>query len=63
VIKLWMAEMENRVVDKCQQLFGGAGQMWDTPIAHMYTAARIQRIYAGASEVQKVAISRALMQE
>jgi len=63
VIKLWMTEMENRVVDKCQQLFGGAGQMWDTPIAHMYTAARIQRIYAGASEVQKVAISRALMQE
>jgi len=63
VIKLWMTEMENRVVDKCQQLFGGAGQMWDTPIAHMYTAARIQRIYAGASEVQKVAISRALMAE
>lgn len=61
VLKLWMTEMENRVVDKCQQLFGGAGQMRDTPIAHMYTAARIQRIYAGTSELQKVAIARALM--
>lgn len=61
VLKLWMTEMENRVVDKCQQLFGGAGQMKDTPIANMYTAARIQRIYAGTSELQKVSIARALM--
>ena len=61
MVKLFCTEMENRVVDKCQQLFGGAGQMWDTPIAHMYTAARIQRIYAGTSELQKVAIARALM--
>jgi len=62
-LKLWMTEMENRCIDKLQQLFGGAGQMWDTPIAHMYTAARIQRIYAGTSEVQKVSIARALMQQ
>jgi alkylation response protein AidB-like acyl-CoA dehydrogenase len=61
MLKLFCTEMENRVVDKCQQLFGGAGQMRDTPIAHMYTAARIQRIYAGTSELQKVAISKALM--
>lgn len=63
VLKLWMTEMENRVVDKCQQLFGGAGQMRDTPIANMYTAARIQRIYAGTSELQKVSIARALMEQ
>jgi alkylation response protein AidB-like acyl-CoA dehydrogenase len=61
MLKLWLTEMENRVVDKCQQMFGGAGQMRDTPIAQMYTAARIQRIYAGTSELQKVAIARSLM--
>jgi alkylation response protein AidB-like acyl-CoA dehydrogenase len=61
VLKLWMTEMENRVIDKLQQLFGGAGQMRDTPIAQMYTAARIQRIYAGTTELQKVAIARALL--
>lgn len=61
MLKLWTTEMENRVVDKCQQMFGGAGQMHDTPIAHMYTAARIQRIYAGTSELQKVAIAKTLM--
>lgn len=62
MLKLWCTEMENRVVDKCQQLFGGAGQMRDTPIAHMYTAARIQRIYAGTSELQKVAIARGMLE-
>jgi acyl-CoA dehydrogenase len=61
MLKLWVTEMENRVVDKCQQMFGGAGQMRDTPIAQMYTAARIQRIYAGTSELQKVAIARSFM--
>jgi acyl-CoA dehydrogenase len=61
MLKLFCTEMENRVVDKCQQLFGGAGQMRDTPIANMYTAARIQRIYAGTSELQKVAIAKSLI--
>jgi acyl-CoA dehydrogenase len=61
VLKLWMAQMEGRVIDKCMQLFGGAGQMADNPISAMYTAARIQRIYAGTDELQKVAIARSLM--
>jgi alkylation response protein AidB-like acyl-CoA dehydrogenase len=60
-LKLWMTEMEGRVIDKCLQLFGGAGMMVDTPIANMYTAARIQRIYAGTSELQKVAIAKDLL--
>lgn len=60
-LKLWMTEMEGRVMDKCLQLFGGAGLMVDTPISNMYTAARIQRIYAGTSELQKVAIAKDLL--
>jgi acyl-CoA dehydrogenase len=59
-LKLWMTEMEGRVMDRCLQLHGGAGLMIDTPIALMYTAARIQRIYAGTSELQKVSIAKAL---
>jgi alkylation response protein AidB-like acyl-CoA dehydrogenase len=35
--------------------------MRDTPIAQMYTAARIQGIYAGTSELQKGAIAKVLM--
>jgi alkylation response protein AidB-like acyl-CoA dehydrogenase len=61
MLKLWTTEMEGRVMDKCLQLFGGAGMMQDTPIGPMYTAARIQRIYAGTSELQKVAIAKELL--
>jgi len=60
MLKLWATEMEGRVMDKCLQMFGGAGLMDDMPISRMYTAARIQRVYAGTSEVQKVAIAKAL---
>jgi alkylation response protein AidB-like acyl-CoA dehydrogenase len=61
MLKLWTTEMEGRVMDKCVQLFGGAGMMQDTPIAQMYTSARIQRIYAGTSELQKVSIAKDIL--
>jgi alkylation response protein AidB-like acyl-CoA dehydrogenase len=59
-VKLWLAQMENRVVDDCLQLFGGAGYMHDYPISRLYTGARLQRIYAGTDELQKIAIARSL---
>ncbi|WP_068076615.1 acyl-CoA dehydrogenase family protein [Novosphingobium lentum] len=61
VLKLWSTQMEGRVLDKCVQLWGGAGLMDENPISRMWTAARIQRIYAGTDELQKVAIARGLM--
>lgn len=61
ILKLWATQMEGRVLDKCVQLFGGAGLMDENPIARMWTAARIQRIYAGTDELQKVAIAKGLM--
>jgi len=61
MLKLWTTEMEGRVLDKCVQLFGGAGLMQETPIAQMWTAARIQRVYAGTSELQRVAIAKDLL--
>jgi alkylation response protein AidB-like acyl-CoA dehydrogenase len=61
MLKLWTTEMEGRVIDKCQQMFGGAGLMQDSPIAQMASAARIQRIYAGTSELQKVSIAKELL--
>jgi acyl-CoA dehydrogenase len=61
MLKLWTTEMEGRVIDKCQQMFGGAGLMQDSPIAQMAGAARIQRIYAGTSELQKVSIAKELL--
>jgi acyl-CoA dehydrogenase len=60
MIKLHLCELEGRVLDTCVQLFGGMGYMHETPISRMYTAARVQRIYAGTSEIQKIQIAKAL---
>ena len=58
--KLLTSELENKVIDACLQLHGGAGFMDEYRISRMYTDARISRIYAGASEVMKEIIGRGL---
>jgi len=59
--KWWCTEQQCRVVDECLQLFGGYGYMAETPIARLYTASRVQKIYGGANEVMKDLIARKLM--
>jgi len=56
--KLWVSERAQRVVDSCQQLFGGYGYMSEYPIAQMYRDVRVKRIYGGTSEVMKLLIAR-----
>lgn len=56
--KIWFPEMEFRVLDACLQLWGGMGWMDQAPISRMYTAARVQRIFAGATELQKSLMGR-----
>jgi alkylation response protein AidB-like acyl-CoA dehydrogenase len=58
--KLAATEVENRVMDICVQLHGGAGYMDEYRISHMITDARVSRIYAGSSEVMKEIIARGI---
>ncbi len=58
--KLWLSEMQCRVIDSCVQLHGGYGYMWEYPIARAWADARVQRIYGGTSEIMKELISRSL---
>jgi acyl-CoA dehydrogenase len=58
--KLISSELENRVIDDCLQLHGGAGYMEEYRISRMYRDARVSRIYAGASEVMLEIIGRSL---
>ncbi len=58
--KLWLTELQGRVVDGCLQLFGGYGYMNEYPIARMFRDARVQRIYGGTNEIMKLLISRSL---
>ena len=59
--KLWTAELAGRTTDACLQLFGGYGYMWEYPIARLYAAARVHRIWAGTSEIMKEIIGRSLV--
>lgn len=59
--KLWTAEVAGRVTDQCLQFFGGYGYMWEYPIARLYAAARVHRIWAGTSEIMKEIIGRSLL--
>jgi alkylation response protein AidB-like acyl-CoA dehydrogenase len=59
--KLFATEMLGRVVDDCVQMHGGYGYMWEYPICRAYADARVQRIYAGTSEIMKDIISRAML--
>lgn len=60
MLKLWMTEMSSRVIDTCLQLHGGVGFMDEMVISRIYRGNRLHRLYAGTSELQKVAIARAL---
>lgn len=56
--KWWNTELQNKVIDECVQLHGGYGYMTEYPIAKMWADARIQRIYGGATEIQKEIVAR-----
>lgn len=58
--KYWMTDLQNSLVDRCLQLFGGYGYMDEYPISRMYRDARVQRIYAGTNEIMKLLIARSL---
>ncbi|EME22410.1 acyl-CoA dehydrogenase family protein [Rhodococcus triatomae] len=60
MVKYWLTDKQCEVVDRCVQLHGGYGYMREYLIARMYQDARVQRIYAGANEVMKSIIARAL---
>jgi alkylation response protein AidB-like acyl-CoA dehydrogenase len=56
--KLWLTEMQGRVIDRCVQLFGGYGYMWEYPVARAFANARGQRIYGGSNDIMKEIIAR-----
>ncbi len=58
--KLFTSELESEVMDNCVQLHGGAGYMSEYRISHMFTDARVSRIYAGSTEIMKEIIARGI---
>jgi len=58
--KYWTTEMSGKIIDQCLQLHGGAGFMWDYPIARAYAGQRIMRILGGTNEIMREIIGRSL---
>lgn len=59
--KLFASETAAFVTDTVLQMHGGAGFITGIPIERMYRDTRINRIYEGASEIQKIVISRSII--
>jgi len=56
--KLSSTELAWKVIDDAVQLHGGAGYMWEYPVARNLADSRVPRIYAGTNEIMKELISR-----
>jgi alkylation response protein AidB-like acyl-CoA dehydrogenase len=60
-VKVVGAKMLHDVIDRAIQAHGAAGLTDDTPLSHMYRAARFARIYDGPDEVHVQSVARRLL--
>lgn len=61
--KLFASETAERVCSMAIQVHGGYGFLEDYPVQRYYRDARITQIYEGTSEVQKIVITRSLIDQ
>jgi len=61
MVKLYVSEMANRVADRAVQIFGGRGYMRENVAERFFRELRVDRIWEGTSEIQRLIIARSLM--
>jgi len=59
--KLFGSEMIARVADRALQIFGGRGFMQEHVANRYYREVRVDRIWEGTSEIQRVVVARGLL--
>ncbi len=57
VVKLAASEAAGRVVDRALQIHGGRGYMRENPCERLYRDLRVDRIWEGTSEIQRVIVA------
>ena len=60
IAKLHASEMVGRVTDRCVQIFGGRGYRRENPVERLSRDYRVDRIWEGTSEMQRLIIARSL---
>jgi alkylation response protein AidB-like acyl-CoA dehydrogenase len=59
-VKLVCSEMAGRVIDRAVQVFGGRGYMREQPVERLYRELRVDRIWEGTSEIQRLVVGNEL---
>lgn len=61
--KSFATEMAQRVIDEAVQIVGGTGVLVGHPVERLYRAVRALRIYEGATDIQRLIVAGALLEE
>lgn len=61
LIKFYVANVMQRVLDRAIQVHGALGMTDDTPLAFFYAHERAARIYDGPDEVHKTVVARSIL--
>ncbi len=57
MVKLTGSEAAGRVIDRAVQIFGGRGYMRENPVERLYRDIRVDRIWEGTSEIQRLIVA------
>jgi len=61
MVKVWCSEMLDYVVDETVQIYGGAGFVEDYPAERYWRDARVNRIFEGTSEINRLLVPGRLL--
>lgn len=59
-VKLVCSETAGRIIDRAVQIHGGRGYMREQPVERLYREIRVDRIWEGTSEIQRMVIGNEL---
>ncbi|HLG22146.1 MAG TPA: acyl-CoA dehydrogenase family protein [Candidatus Manganitrophaceae bacterium] len=63
ICKMFCSEALDRIADKAVQIHGGNGFMGEHPVERFYRDARINRIFEGTNEIQRIVIAEDVLKK